>query len=478
VFAPAQGFSAEGAPLRIVLPNKPDSLDPHLDPTWVGDAILANVYDSLLTTDAEGELVPVLATSWERDGDQAWIFKIRDGVVFHDGTPLQADDVAASIDRVSKHPKSQARVRFNTVEQTVVVDSHTVRVELKGPDAVFLKKLVSLTIVAVDVPEKISNPIGTGAYRFVEAVPGESVQLEVFPEYWGDLPSEQAAEFLFDEDLERSLTRLIDGEVDMVANLTPESLPQVEDHDDLWVDSAVGSYVHMLALNEASAPFSDDILREAVEQALDRPQLASDVFLNHARPAGQLISETNHGYAPDLEPVVRNLPRARALVTATTENLPVEFTLEFRHGHEQFAAAIDEQLKPAGFKVQLQDRTYEDLLGSFLEGKHQAALISLRVGARDVGLTFDQVIHSGSPLGKATKVSDPSIDRLIVACRTLTNQEERLQLLHGIAHRIAARRVLLPMVWAMDLYGVRRELEWKPLNNGTIDLKSMSRRVE
>ncbi|MCP4899077.1 MAG: hypothetical protein GY906_19080, partial [bacterium] len=173
-----------------------------------------------------------------------------------------------------------------------------------------------------------------------------------------------------------------------------------------------------------------------------------------------------------------NLPLARALVKAVAAGNPTEFSLRFRHGHEDFAEAIKNQLEPAGFVVHLQPLTYEELIQGFLAGNHQAALISLRVGAPDVGLTFDQVIHSASPLGSATNASDPSIDRLIVACRSLTIPEERLQLLHDIARRIAARRVLLPMVWAMDLYGVRRELEWKPLNDGTIDLRSMSRRSE
>lgn len=478
VMLPESALCQESPPLRIVLPNEPGVLDPHLDPTWVGGAILANVYDDLLSIDAEGRMHPVLATNWEQVGERVWLFRIRENVVFHDGRPLTANDVASSIDRVRHHPKSQAKVRFATVAKTESIDPLTVRITLAGPDPAFLKKLDSLSIVQADTPETIANPIGTGAYRVVAFNPGRSVQLEAFDGYWGAKPAETRVEFYFDEDHDRAIRRLMEGYVDLVANLTPESLPLVEANEDLWVDSAVGSYVHMLGLNGSSVPFEDDILREAVEQALDRHGLARQIFLDHARPAAQLVSETNHGYAPDLKPIKRNLPLATALVKAAKASDPIEFTLEFRLGHERFAEAVKRQLEPAGFVVTLQPRTYDELIQNFLAGKHQASLISLRVGARDVGLTFDQVIHSGSPLGGATKATDPSIDRMIVACRSLTDPEERLQLLHRVAHRIAERRILLPMVWAMDLYGVRREIDWKPDKGGTIDLRTISRRSE
>ncbi|MCP4898321.1 MAG: hypothetical protein GY906_15210, partial [bacterium] len=243
---PSVGFSGDEPPIRIVLPNEPGALDPHIDPTWVGGAILANVYDPLLTTDAKGNVVPVLATSWEKADDNAWQFTIREGVLFHDGETLNAADVAASIDRVCQHPQSQAKVRFKTVVRTVIVDSSTVRVELTGPDAVFLKKLESLSIVPADSPDEITKPVGTGAYRFAGITPGASLRLEAFSDYWGPKPSEQQAEFLFEDDHNQSIDRLVAGKVEMVSNLTPESLARVEADDDLWVDSAVGSYVHML----------------------------------------------------------------------------------------------------------------------------------------------------------------------------------------------------------------------------------------
>jgi peptide/nickel transport system substrate-binding protein len=451
-------------------------LDPHLDPTAVGDTITFNVYDFLLSIDSSGSQTPGIATSWEETGEKNWQIQIRQNVKFHDGRTLTASDVVASINRVRLHPRSENRNLFNTVLRTAALGPMTVEIELSAPDAVFLKKLSGVAIVPVDVPDEIVNPVGTGPYRVVGTTPDQGVHLEAFTEYWGDKSTEQSVELLFVQNRDQSIDLLLSGQVDIVTNLRSESVARIEANDQLWVESSLGSRVYFLALNANRAPFEDDILREAMEYALDRKLLAEEVFLNYARPAGQLVNETAYGHAPDLTPVNPAPSRARALVSGTIQDIPLDFDLECAAGNERLAAAVKEQLEIAGVTARVQPRPWGEVLKRLLAGDSQAVVFTWRSDLIDIGFTFDQLIVAGSPKNPKIGTSNESIERLVIASRSMQDPDARLQLLHSITERVARHRVIVPLVWVMDLYGVRRDLDWKPLPSGIIDLSSISRR--
>jgi peptide/nickel transport system substrate-binding protein len=473
--APADATDATRA-IRVVVPEGPTVLDPHLDPTSVGSSIYGNIFETLLTSDAASDNRPVLALRWEQEGALAWRFELRPGVRFHNGAEMTSADVVASFLRARDHERSVPKVLLSDVAKVSADGPLAVRFEVSKPDAVVLAKLANVAIVPRSAGTELGEPIGTGPYRVVRSDPGKSVTLEAFDGYWGAKPSVPKVELRFERDRALMVKSLLNGDVDLVAVISPEAAKEIEKRDDLWVDSALGSFVFILGLNANLPPFDDPIVREAVDYALDRQEIARAVFLNHARPAGQLVNNTARGYAPSVAPVNRDLVRAKALLSTAGSSKPVAFSLEFVQGGEKYAREVQRQLAEAGFRVELKPRSWPELLSGMLEGKAQSALFTWSNQPADSGFTFDIIVHSGSSSTLKFGVATPDTDRLIDAARTTLDPLARLALLHSIAERIAQRRTMLPLVWSMDLYGSRREITWEPQTSGEIRFATIRRR--
>ena len=152
------------------------SLDPHLHDEEATHSTLSHFYSSLVNFGPELDVVPELAVSWDNPSDTLWRFHLRSGVVFHDGRPLEAADVVASLRRALDMKESQVRYYLEAVEDVRATDGATVEISTRHPSAALLNKLVFVAIVPRDTPRTpITSPAGTGPYRFVSGRPRERV---------------------------------------------------------------------------------------------------------------------------------------------------------------------------------------------------------------------------------------------------------------------------------------------------------------
>jgi peptide/nickel transport system substrate-binding protein len=174
--------------LVVDLVNEPSSLDPHIQ--WNPDSyyVYRNIFDNLVTRDDAGKIVPQIATGWRQVSDTVIEFDIRQGVTFHDGTPLTAEDVAFSVRRIiDPELKSPQLSQFNRIDKAEVVDGSRLRITTKGPYPVLMAQLVKLSIVPKAYVEKLGRdefnlkPIGSGPYRFAGWQRGVRVTLEANP---------------------------------------------------------------------------------------------------------------------------------------------------------------------------------------------------------------------------------------------------------------------------------------------------------
>lgn len=449
-------------PLRVVVASGMNGLDPHAESTAVGLAILGNIYDPLLNVDSEGRQTPILALSVERVGDRTWRFQLRQGVKFHNGAPFSSADVVASILRARDNPRSISRVVLQAVAGVVAEGPYGVRVELRKRDAIFLERLSEVRITPKDAPEEIVTPIGTGPYRFVRGQLSSGMTLQAFGGYWGPPPSEKSIELSFDVDGTTGLRKLLANQADLVANLRPSEVREIEARDDLWVDSSLGNLVLFVALNTKQPPFDNSLVREALDCAVDRQALADEIFLRYARPVSQIVSASARGYASSVPPVARDLARAKALIAAVSGEKGISFSLKVSDVREDLARVLEEQLGEAGFHVELVLQHGSKTISEVRDGLIQAGVMAYRSPIADSGSTFSYMVHSQSPGSFKIATSTPDIDRLIEASQDTLDPKGRLALLSDIAERLAQRRGLVPLVSIMDLYGARRELQWKP----------------
>ena len=355
-------FSAAASELVVAVSTEPPSLDPTTNAAAVVDLLLHhNLYENLVQVDSKGELHGQLAQSWDVSPDGlAYTFHLRAGVRFHDGTPCDAEAVRESFLRLLDpatavpHPEY-----FANIAQVEAPDTLTVRFVLKEPDPAFLPTLALGDAVVTPVEGDLSTcPVGTGPFKFSEWHPGDRLVLERNPDYYlPGIPKLDRVEFRFIPDPSAQLAALKAGDVDLVAELTPEIAAGLVHTPGYRVISGPQNLVQLLAINNARAPFSDLRVRQALAYAVDREEIIRLVSFGFGTPIGSHIPTATPFYA-DMTWVYPHDPdRARELLRqagypngfSTTLTLPENYPLHVRTGE-----VIAAQLSRVGIEASIE----------------------------------------------------------------------------------------------------------------------------
>ena len=280
--------------LRVGMQQEPTVLDPTADATAAIDVMLAqNVYESLTTVDESGVVQPQLAESWTiSDDDLTYTFRLVEGATFHDGTAFDAGDVVFSFDRArgdgSTNPSAAI---WSAIDSVTALDAHTLEVVLSEPDAFFLFNLAQgdASIVAEEsVETNITNPVGTGPFRFEEWTRGDRLILTAYADHRNaEEVGIDGVEFRFIADPAAATAALLAGELDAFPGFpAPELIDRFEADPrfDVVVGSTEGEVI--LALNNARAPLDQQETRQAIAHALDREEIIQGAMYGRAVPIG------------------------------------------------------------------------------------------------------------------------------------------------------------------------------------------------
>ncbi len=253
-----------------------DSLDPHKMLAAGTKEIFFNVYEGLYKTDIDGNIVPAVASDVviSEDGCK-YTFTLREGIKFHDQTPVTAEDVAYSIAKCADieggNPSISAFLNIKNVE---VVDAKTVAITLGEPDSDLLAVLAS--IEAAIIPKNNPNPsqtaIGTGAYRYVSRSPLENVKMERFDEYWGTPAAIKNVTFKICSNADTIAMELNGGTIDMFCRLTSAQMAEI-DKEQFEILEGTMNLVQAVYLNNNFEPFQDIRVRQALCHAVDRNEI-------------------------------------------------------------------------------------------------------------------------------------------------------------------------------------------------------------
>ncbi|MEM7720840.1 MAG: ABC transporter substrate-binding protein [Pseudomonadota bacterium] len=354
---------------------------PNLDPTAgaaaaIDEVVYANVFEGLTRFGPDGSVNPGLAESWTISEDGAvYTFTLREGVTFHDGTAMTADDVVFSLDRARAEGSTNAQAAlFANIESVEAVDDTTVQVTLDGPDGAFLFDMAwgDAVIVALESAEtNATNPIGTGPFRFAEWVQGDRVELVRNDAYWGEPVALEAATFRFISDPNAQFAAMMAGDVDAFPNFSaPETLAQFEADPrfEVIVGSTEGETI--LAMNNAQAPLDDIRVRQAITHAINRQDIIDGAMFGYGTPIGTHFAPHNPDYVDltDLSP--HDPDRARALLAeAGVEDLTLRLMLPppsyARRGGEIIAA----QLREVGITTEITNVEWAQWLEQVFRGK-------------------------------------------------------------------------------------------------------------
>jgi len=458
--------------IRIVMTSEPQDLDPgNLEFRFTGQVARHNVIEGLVVHDLRTqEILPRLATAWERTGDQTWRFKLRQGVTFHDSAPFNAAAVIGSYERLMAPEIEQVnRSRFfEGLELTITkVDDLTVDIALNKAEPLFLEKIANLPIVSPNMSKaEVSRaPIGTGPFRFVEWEAGVQIVLERYEDYWGDKPPTTRAVFMWREEPTVRASMVEVGEADLTFSIDEQAATNPAT-DQPYISFEVLYYI----IGAWEPPLDDVRVRKGINLSIDREALIGTVLPAQSIPAVALYGPSTAGHNPDLKPHPYDPEQARALLAeAKADGVAVDTPIQVLgiNGHfprsDEVLEAVTAMLAASGFNVssrtmeaglyrQYRDRPRVDDGPVLLQANHDNA-----TGDAGVSLARHRCETVRNP------ICDPKIDEMLDAGLAAEGEErakiwqELARYMHEevhvdalIAHRVAFGRVAERINYKLD----------------------------
>ena len=267
------------------------SLDPHSSTTAGTREVLFNIYEGLFKTGPDGELIPAVAEKYTTSADGlTYTFTLRDGVRFHNGNAVTAEDVIYSIKRCADNEgsaiDSSLVSAFSVISDVQATDDKTVVLTLKQPDLELLNFLTA-AIVPANYDKLDTEPCGTGPFKFSSRSVKENFVIEKFDEYWGTPASLSKVTFQVYDDSTALVNALQSGAVDLCSKLTSAQTAQLS--DSYTILEGTMNLVQAVYLNNNAAPFDNEKVRQAISYAINRQQILDMVADGHGAAVGSSI---------------------------------------------------------------------------------------------------------------------------------------------------------------------------------------------
>lgn len=345
--------------LRVGVATLPNNLDPATGVAVNNSVIYPNIFDTVILADPYDnyKMGSDICEAYQRIDDYTVEFKLKDGIIFQDGSPLTADDVKFSIDRIIHDTEGYSSPNIKNIipniEDVQVIDSKTFRIITSIPDPVILSRLAStlgVYIVPKAYVEKVGKeefgkqPIGTGPYM-VESYSPEKVVLKRFEGFWGEAPVADRIEYIAYPELSTRVAALLSGEIDIAFGLTPDMADVVEADGNFWVEATEVTSFGILILNTTNPPMSDKTFRQALSMAIDRQLICDTIWQGYATvPNGYNFTEYGDLYVEDYPTYEYNLEKAKELLAKSSYNgEPITYKLMnnyYTNGNEIAEAVV------------------------------------------------------------------------------------------------------------------------------------------
>jgi peptide/nickel transport system substrate-binding protein len=368
---------------------------PNLDPTAgaaaaIDEVVYANVFEGLTRFGPDGSILPALAESWDVSEDgTVWTFELREGVTFHDGTAMDAEDVVFSLDRARAEDSVNAqKVLFEGIESVEAVDAATVRITLAAPDGDFDFNLAwgDAVIVAPESADgNATAPVGTGPFRFDRWVQGDRVELVANPEYWGQAPALDRATFRFVSDPNAAFSALMAGDLDAFPVFpAPETLAAfaADPRFEVIVGTTEGETI--LAMNNET--LNDVRLREAIARAVDRQAVIDGAMFGYGTPIGSHFAPHNPDYVDLTDRSAHDPERARALLAEIGEVPVLRLMLPPPSYARRGGEIVASQLRDVGIETEVQNVEWAQWLEQVFRGHDYDLTIVSHTEPADIGI--------------------------------------------------------------------------------------------
>ncbi|TCR67075.1 ABC transporter substrate-binding protein [Bosea sp. BK604] len=455
-----------GGIIRYGLSAFPPNLQPWVSTGASAGTVKMLINRSLVGYGPNGELRGELAESWALDKDGAWVFKLRQGCLFHNGEPVTADDVKWSIEQIAGE-KSTAymRAQFQGVERIEIPDPQTIRLVTKQPEATLPTWFGNYNTFIIWRKSQPNEPIGAGPFRLAGQERGTSLDLVAFDKYYKPgFPKLKGIRFVVYADENLRNAALMSGDVDMIEYVPWQSMAAVEADQRLKLDSVEGPFMDVL-FNGTKPPFNDARVRRAVAHAVKRDDIVKAAFFGRGKPLeGLPIVEGTPWYDKELAHGWNYDPaRAKALLAEagyangfqTTMLATAQFGM-----HKDTAEVVQQHLAAIGIQCELQLPDWSTRVNRGVRGQYDMAIHGVSSDNNDPdGLTVVLDTSLSPSHGRSFKVDAPRTIAALAKGRAEFDQAKRVEIYKEM-QRVALEEVpLVGLAWRSQGYGMTKDVK-------------------
>ncbi|WP_289069506.1 ABC transporter substrate-binding protein [uncultured Aliiroseovarius sp.] len=470
------------------------TLDPAAHRNRQTETIIRNIYDGILTRDSQMNIHPELAESYEQVSPTVYDFKIRDGVTFHDGTPMTAEDVKFTLDRLTQEgamgndQTSPRQSLAGPIAGVEVTEGNTVRITLSEPWPLLPAMLPFQEVVSQKFIEEVGSDgaatqtNGTGPFKLVEWRKGDSIIMERYDDYYGGAAGiepvgpacvDRAIFKVIPESASR-VAALLSGDVHIINELPVFSMAQVENNPDTEVKTTNGTRSFFIAMNNKGEIFDDVKVRQAVAHALDKDLIIDRILGGTAQSISGILSPDAFGKNTELPGSDYDPEKARALLAEAGYPDGISVTLDVEGAFKDTAEAIASVLTKAGIETTVQVGEGQLLTQKWRTkgGEKQGDMwfSSWGNGSLDPFGIFNPT-HMTAARGNSAGYSNPELDALLETAATEIDRDKRAEM-YREAEAMAAADAPYVYLWVpQDIYGVSTRLSnWEPSPDSRINL--------
>ena len=438
-----------------------ESLDPHKAVAAGTKEVMFNVFEGLVKPTPDGDLIPAVASGYTVSPDQTvYTFTLREGVLFHNGDPVEMEDVVYSIERCADDSEGTPLIPALSAISDIQSDETTLTITLAQPDSEFLSYL-TLAVLPADYDGQDTAPVGTGPFKFVSRAAQDSIVLERFADYWGTPAELDKVTFRIIENADSLVMSLQSGAIDLFSHLTTTQAAQLG--DDFQILEGTMNLVQALYLNNAVEPFSNEKVRQALCYAVDKQQIIDLSFDGYGSPIGSSMYPAFQKYfVEDLTDYYPYDPE-RAMELLAEAGYPDGFTMTITvpsnyQPHIDTAQVLVEQLKAVGITAEIQlvewgtwlDETYTNRqFQSTVVGVDASNMTARALLERFVSTADDNFIN----------YSDAQYDQLMETAQSTPDDAMQTALYKQAEERLTVTAANVYLQDLADLVALRNGLE-------------------
>lgn len=459
----AEEATVKKTDIAIALDSDITSLDPQGHNDTKSEAVSFLLFNRLFRLNTDFEYVPDLAESWEQPSDTEWVIKIKEGVMFHDGSEMTSEDVKFSLERSIEQPKVEHVLA--EVESIEIVDDYTVKITTKTAFAPFLYSLVHagasiLPKAYVESGDEFANPVGSGPYEFVEWVSGDKVVVKKNPNYF-DADNMGQSEMITFKVIPEGASRTIaleTGEVDVVQALPTMDMNKVVDNSDLKLYEKGSTRVDFFAMNNEKEPFTNQKVRQAINYAINKEAIMAVAIEGAGIEAKSVLAPSMLGYKGS--EYSYNIAKAKELLAEAgyADGFTTSITTS-GDARKRIAEIIQANLMEAGITAEINMLEWGTFIDMAMKGEHETLILGWTSNP-DPDATLTPLYYSGNIGGfNFSRINDEKLDNLIITAREELDLDTRKEIYNEFHTYIMDQAPIVPLFVKNNIVGAHKDLK-------------------